>query len=77
MAERVDQVGDVVAKEADEDGVLVFRIDRLAFGDRITDRQVCLAPARPPQRVAIATRLIVTLRPLEVTSMRWACVIPW
>ncbi len=42
MAEWVDQVGDVVAKEADENGVLVLRIDRLAFVDRVTDRQVCL-----------------------------------
>jgi hypothetical protein len=29
--------GRPVAKEADEDGVLIFRIDRLAFVDRVTD----------------------------------------
>ena len=42
MAEGVDEVGDVVTKEPDEDGVLVFGIDRLTLIDRIADRQVCL-----------------------------------
>lgn len=42
MAEGVDEVGDVVTKEPDEDGVLVFRIDRLTFFDWIADRQGCL-----------------------------------
>jgi hypothetical protein len=37
MAERIDQVGDVVTKQPDEDGVLVFRIDRLTFVDRVTN----------------------------------------
>jgi hypothetical protein len=37
MADWLDQVGDVVTKEPDEDGVLVLRINPLAFVDRVTD----------------------------------------
>ena len=40
MAEWFDHAGDMEAKQADEGSVLVLRIDRLAFVNRISNREV-------------------------------------
>lgn len=40
VTERLDQIGDVQAQKPDEEGVLLLGIDRLAFVDRIANREV-------------------------------------
>ena len=52
--------------------ILLLRLDGLTFVKRILDRVVgiCGAGMAMPERVAVAIRLTVTLRPWAVTSLR-------